>query len=333
MKDLPKISILMPVHNAGDFLSECLVSIVVQTFTHWELIAVDDFSTDQSLAILKEWEAKDPRISVLENSQKGIIPALQLAFKRSKGDYISRMDADDKMPVNKLELLMGAMPLDKKTIVTGMVRYFSDSPVSEGYVRYETWLNSLIAAKNHWQNIYRECVIASPNWLVHRSCFDDVFSFESLNYPEDYDMVFKWFEHGFSVIGVPEVTHLWREHPNRTSRTVEAYQQKAFFQLKTKYFIQNHGSNKKFQLIGGSEKGKLVATILIENNIAFDWFDVNANKITTLILGKEIRDVEQLETNQVSILTVWPTQEKMQVEITQYLAKKRLELGRNCWLF
>jgi hypothetical protein len=243
------------------------------------------------------------------------------------------MDADDKMPVNKLELLMGVMPLDKKTIVTGMVRYFSDSSVSEGYLRYETWLNSLIAAKNHWQNIYRECVIASPNWLVHRSCFEACFGFEQLNYPEDYDMVFKWFEHGFSVIGLPEVTHLWREHPNRTSRTVEAYQQKAFFQLKTRYFIQNHWANKKIQLIGGSEKGKLVATILIENNLDFDWFDVNANKITTLILGKEIRDVEHLETNQVSILTVWPTQEKMQVEITQYLAKKGLELGRNCWLF
>lgn len=333
MKDLPTISILMPVHNAGDFLSECLVSIVAQTFTNWELIAVDDFSTDQSLAILKEWEAKDPRILVLENSQKGIIPALQLAFKRSKGDYISRMDADDKMAANKLELLLGAMPMDKKTIVTGMVRYFSDSPVSEGYVRYENWLNSLISAKNHWQNIYRECVIASPNWLVHRSCFEDCFGFEQLNYPEDYDMVFNWFEHGFSVIGVPEVTHLWREHPSRTSRTVEAYQQKAFFQLKTRYFIQNHRANKKFQLIGGSEKGKLVATILIENNLDFDWFDVNASKITTLILGKEIRDVTQLETNQVSILTVWPAQEKMQVEITQYLAKKGLELGRNCWLF
>ena len=333
MRDLPTISILMPVHNAGDFLSECLVSIVAQTYTNWELIAVDDFSTDNSLSILKEWVAKDLRISVLENSQKGIIPALQLAFETSKGDYISRMDADDKMPINKLELLMGAMPLDKKTIVTGMVRYFSDSPVSEGYVRYETWLNSLISAKNHWQNIYRECVIASPNWLVHRSCFEDCFGFEQLNYPEDYDMVFKWFEHGFSVISVPEVTHLWREHPNRTSRTVEAYQQKAFFQLKTRYFIQNHWSNKKFQLIGRSEKGKLVASILLENNLDFDWFDVNASKITTLILGKEIRDIEQLDANLISILTVWPAHEKMQIEITQYLSKKGLELGRNCWLF
>jgi predicted ABC-class ATPase len=114
---------------------------------------------------------------------------------------------------------------------------------------------------------------------------------------------------------------------------VEAYQQQAFFQLKTRYFIQNHWSNKKFQLIGGSEKGKLVATILIENNLDFDWFDVNASKITTLIFGKEIRDVEQLNANQISILTVWPTQEKMQVEIIQYLAIKGLEIGRNCWLF
>jgi glycosyltransferase involved in cell wall biosynthesis len=323
----------MPVHNTADFIDECLDSIIAQTYTNWELIAVDDFSTDKSSAILNEWAAKEPRISVLKNSQKGIIPALELAFKNSKGNYISRMDADDKMPANKLELLMRAMPLDKKTIVTGMVQYFSDSPVSEGYKRYETWLNSLVSAKNHWQNIYRECVIASPNWLVHRWCFEECFGFESLKYPEDYDMVFKWFDHGFSIVAVPEVTHYWREHAQRTSRTVEAYQQKAFFQLKTNAFIKHHPTCNNFQLIGAGEKGKLVAAILIEHKIDFEWFDLNSTRFNTLILGKEIQDVDQIQPNIISILTVWPDDSKMQVAITEFIHQKGLEFGRNCWLF
>ena len=77
----------------------------------------------------------------------------------------------------------------------------------------------------------------------------------------------------------------------------------------------------------------MVATILRENNIEFDWFDLNDNKFNTLIYRKEIHDVEKLDANQLSILTVWPENKKMQLEITQFLTKKGLELGINCWLF
>ena len=127
------ISILLPVFNTAKYLSECLFSIQSQTETNWELLAVDDFSTDQSLEILNAFAKKDTRINVFKNTEKGIIPALRLAFKKSNGKFITRMDSDDKMMPQKLEILKAL--LQKKGnghIATACVKYFAEEGLKEG---------------------------------------------------------------------------------------------------------------------------------------------------------------------------------------------------------
>jgi len=86
----------MPVFDAGSWLTNCLESIINQTEMDWELIAIDDFSTDNSFDILQQYSLKNDRIQIYKNQSKGIIPALQLAFQQSSGTYITRMDADDE---------------------------------------------------------------------------------------------------------------------------------------------------------------------------------------------------------------------------------------------
>ena len=92
------ISILLPVYNALPYLEECLQSIVNQSEQNWELIAIDDQSTDDSWILLKEFVQKDHRIRCFQTKEKGIIPALRMAFAESKGNLITRMDADAKLP-------------------------------------------------------------------------------------------------------------------------------------------------------------------------------------------------------------------------------------------
>ena len=103
MNEYEAISILMPVKNAALFLRECLDSIVNQEESNFELIAVDDHSTDSSLKILEEYQKKDPRIQVYKNKEHGIIAALRLAYKKSSGILITRMDSDDIMSLHKLK--------------------------------------------------------------------------------------------------------------------------------------------------------------------------------------------------------------------------------------
>ena len=137
------ISILLPVYNAIPYLQICLDSIQNQTEENWELIAIDDFSTDHSLQILMDFKEKNPtRVKVFQNQKKGIIPALQLAFQKSQGEYITRMDADDLMEKTKLETLKGILQKNgKRHLATGLVKYFSETTLGEGYQKYEQWLN------------------------------------------------------------------------------------------------------------------------------------------------------------------------------------------------
>src|SRR5690606_17419694 len=99
------ISILTPFKNSAKFLPECLESIKNQTHTYWELLIVDDGSTDESYHIVESFAEKDKRIRLFRNTGEGIIEALRLAFKKSSGTYITRMDSDDIMIPNKLEVL------------------------------------------------------------------------------------------------------------------------------------------------------------------------------------------------------------------------------------
>lgn len=315
------------------YLQECIDSIISQSHSDWELIAVNDFSTDNSFEMLSDYAKKDDRIKVFNNHRKGIVPALSLAFSKSSGEFITRMDADDRMTQKKLELLKSALDNDK-SIATGKVKYFSDKPISEGYLGYENWLNARIDNDDHWKFVYRECVIASPNWLVKRDCFEKDIDLNDLEYPEDYDMVLKWYGLGYDIVSCPELTHEWREHPDRTSRNNDAYQQPSFFQLKTKRFIEYeifHGE--RIQVLGAGDKGKYVAQELLAQNIPFDWFDFKAEAYNNPIFGQKIQSLSDLKKGVKTILTVWPKNDSSRAGIRQFLSEYHLVFGKNCWLF
>lgn len=99
-----KVTIVTPVHNAGEFLGDCLDSVSAQTYAHWEHILVDDCSTDNSRAIIEAYAKKDHRIvliSLEKNSGAGV--ARNKAIEKATGDYIAFLDSDDQWLGSKLE--------------------------------------------------------------------------------------------------------------------------------------------------------------------------------------------------------------------------------------
>lgn len=285
MSDL--VSILMPVKNAGLYLDECIQSIVEQDYENWELLAVNDHSTDSSKEILDQWVQKDSRIESLENSGNGIIEALRTAFDKSSGEFIHRMDADDIMAKDKLsELLQLLKENGKGTVGTALVHYFADGGVSEGYEKYEKWINALSINGNHWDEIYQECVIASPCWLIYRSDLLKCEAFEPNRYPEDYDLVFRFYEQKMKVKAVQKKLHLWRDHTERSSRNDPHYRDSSFFQLKLDYFLKLERDESRNLIVwGAGPKGKRMAKMLQKKGVAFEWVSNNPNKH-----GKEIYD-------------------------------------------
>lgn len=216
----PLVSILVPFKNTEHFLPECIESIMNQSYTNWELLIIDDGSTDNSYQIVSEHANKDNRIKLFKNTGNGIIDALRVAFKHSHGDYITRMDSDDIMIPEKLEVLAkGLQTHGKQHLAVGLVKYFSSNGINDGYAKYETWLNNLTKKGNNFSEIYKECVIPSPCWMVHREDLIACSAFEPTNYPEDYDLTFRFFKQGFKCIPCDTVLHEWRDYSTRTSRT------------------------------------------------------------------------------------------------------------------
>ena len=100
------LSIIVPVYNTEKYLKQCIESILNQTFSDFELIIVDDGSTDSSSQIVDDFEQRDNRIRVIHQKNSGIVGAVRTGVLQAKGDYVSFVDSDDYCELNKYEILM-----------------------------------------------------------------------------------------------------------------------------------------------------------------------------------------------------------------------------------
>src|ERR1035437_10045946 len=95
MSEAPTISVLLPAYNAELYLRQAVDSVLAQSFADFELLALDDGSTDRSLSILREYESKDSRVRVISRENRGLVSSLNELITESRGRYLARMDADD----------------------------------------------------------------------------------------------------------------------------------------------------------------------------------------------------------------------------------------------
>lgn len=329
------ISILMPVKNVGLYLEECLISIQGQTLEHWELIAVNDHSTDHSENILNSFAAKDSRIRMLQNKGKGIIEALRTGYAESRGNFIHRMDADDLMVLDKLETLKRTLEkVGMGHVATAKVHYFAKKGVNEGYLRYEKWLNTLCDQNNHWDELFKECVIASPNWMMYRTDFETCGGFNSDIYPEDYDLVFRMFQSGFQVSCAPKVTHLWRDHSERSSRNDANYANNTFFEIKIHYFLAiKQNPERPLMIWGAGKKGKRLAKLLQKRNLPFTWVSNNPNKHGKEIYDQLMESFENIATQDNPQIVITVALKNAKQEIVSFLTNLSLKEGEDYFFF
>ncbi|WP_452224731.1 glycosyltransferase family 2 protein [Lacinutrix chionoecetis] len=323
----PLISILIPFKNTEAFLDACLNSILNQTYTHWELLIIDDNSTDKSYQLVANYAEEDNRIKLFKNDGSGIISALHLAFSKSKGEYITRMDSDDIMPNNKLKsLLDNLLQYGKNHVATGLVRYFSAEGISDGYRKYELWLNELTKNGTNYSEIYKECVIPSPCWMLHREDLVAIDAFKPKRYPEDYDLTFRFYEANYKIIPCNKVLHHWRDYGTRASRTDAHYAENSFIDLKLYYFLKlDYTPSRPLVIWGAGKKGKTIAKKLIEHKIPFQWICDNPKKIGKHIYDIEMKPFQYLEAlhQPQSIVSVANSEEQLKIKAYFSTLKKQ----------
>ncbi len=323
----PLISILVPFKNTEDFITDCVHSIISQTYQNWEAIFIDDGSDDLSFEIIKNFADIDSRIQLYKNEGIGIIAALQTAYNHCEGTYITRMDSDDIMTSNRLEVMVSKLEKHgRKHLAIGQVKYFRADGISDGFARYERWLNRLTKAGTNYSEIYKECVIPSPCWMLHQDDFIACDGFNPNRYPEDYDLAFRYYKAGYTCIPCDKVLLHWRDYSTRSSRTHEHYAENSFLDLKVHYFLElNYDASRPLTVWGAGTKGKTLAKLLLKHDIPFFWICDNPKKIGKHIYEQELFNFDylsQLKKPQ-SIVTV--ANKEAQIEITSYFETQDMQ--------
>ncbi len=318
MQEQPLVSIVMAVKDTAPYLPECLDSICNQTYQNWELIAVNDHSTDATPEILKAYSEKDPRVRYFDSDQPRLIPTLQVAYKQVKGTLLNRMDSDDKMPLDKIETLVNEwQKYGKGHVIAGGTEHFVDEGVvGDGFLKYERWLNNVAKNGLHYREIYRECVIPSHCWMIHKDDFDAAGAFDPVIYPEDYDLCFRFYEKGYTIIGIDKILHFWRDRSNRISRTWDEYKDNRYYEMKLRFFFKLDRDVKRPLVVWGAGKnGKDLVKLIQQQEDQIAWVCDNENKI-----GKDIYDIRMQHFNEI------PTLENAQILIAVASPDAKIEI-------
>ncbi|MBE9560405.1 MAG: glycosyltransferase [Proteobacteria bacterium] len=274
-----RVSVLMPVFNAQATLNECLDSIFSQSLQSFEIIAVDDFSTDGSVAIMESYD--DPRIRVIESKEKGIVSALNTGLVNCRSNYVARMDADDVMYVNRLEKQYDVMRSDLDlTLCATQVRKFPEEIIQAGYAEYIRWQNACLTPQDINNQIYIESPFAHPSVMFRKDRVIESGAYKDGEFPEDYELWFRLFHAQHKMMKFEEVLLDWRESDNRLSRTSSRYSNLAFEKLRAEYLVKDkrlQGRNIVFW--GAGRKTRQRARHLIDNGVRPSaWIDIDTKK-------------------------------------------------------
>lgn len=229
----PRISVILPVRNAATTLRPTLQSIAAQTLPDWELLVIDDHSTDNTPLIVSEFAANDPRIRVQTSPGHGIVAALNQGIASARADLVARMDADDLCHPTRLE--RQAAHLDQHPeigLVSCRVAFGGDRRRARGYALHVDWLNSIVTPEQVTRNRFVESPFAHPSVMFRRSLTAEHGGYRDGPFPEDYELWLRWLDHGVSMGKVNETLFTWTDPPDRLSRTDPRYSAEAFYRIK-----------------------------------------------------------------------------------------------------
>lgn len=175
----------MGVHNGASLVGSAIESIVLQTYDNWELIVVDDGSTDETLAVVKSWASRDSRVCLLEHQVNlGLAASLNHAFSRARGELIARQDADDFSFPDRLRKQVSYLDAHPDVAVLGTGAEFVDEN--------GTALKIGLMPEQHddiSSNIYRKSPFIHPSVMMRRTFLEPMGGYDPrLRRAEDIDL-------------------------------------------------------------------------------------------------------------------------------------------------
>ena len=225
---MPKISVIIPCYNVEKCLEECLDSVLKQTFNDFEVICVEDCSTDNTLDILQKYKNKLSIHVVHNDANKGQAESRNIGLKLAKGDYIYFLDSDDIITPNCLEILYNKISKDNSDLVIAQIKAYPQEPTDSFCTTYSDNLNDYLRftpfeqykvtptnAINNYNKLnccpvnklYRKSFLLDNNiYFIHQKCFH-----------EDNGFWLKILACNPIISGIDEITYFYRVRNGSTT--------------------------------------------------------------------------------------------------------------------
>jgi glycosyltransferase involved in cell wall biosynthesis len=288
---MPDVSVLLPCYNAQATLEETLDSLQSQTYTDFEIICVDDGSTDRTLEILHAHAEMDHRIRILHTDHGGVIQAANHGLSACQGEIIVRLDADDRCRPQRIELQRRyLLEHPDVAVVSCLVAGFPSPEIGEGFEIYYEWLNSLIHHEEIIREIFVESPIANPSAAFRRSWIRDLGGYQDHGWPEDYDLWLRLYLAGARFAKIDQILLEWREHPARLTHEDPRYSLENFLRAKAHYLAKGPARDRDAVIVwGAGMTGRRLSKHLQREGLPLRAFvDVDENKIGRTRRGKPI---------------------------------------------
>ena len=205
---MPRISVILPIYNASEFLYESLESLSNQTYTDFEIIAIDDGSTDNSLDLLEDYAKKEHRLRIISRYNKGITKTLNEGIELANGEYIARMDSDDISFPLRFEKQLKFLEENNLDICGSQYQAFgSKSEIS----------NMPIKSEDCYVRLLLGFCIAHPSFLIKKSIISKYRYNENFKYSQDYELCCRMALDKIKMGNTPDILLKYRFSENQIS--------------------------------------------------------------------------------------------------------------------
>ena len=327
---MSRVSILLPFYQAAETLEEAIQSILSQTYNHWELLLLDDGSTDGSSHLAQMYAALDSRIKHHYLDHGGIVKTLNTGIQLSNSPLIARMDADDiSLPerLDKQVQYLGQHP--DIGLASCLVEHLATESTQQGYLEYINWINSLTDSEEIHLRRFVESPFAHPSVIFRRELIEQHGGYLEGDFPEDYELWLRWLDAGVQIAKVPETLLNWRDLPHRLSRQDPRYRLEAFYRMKFQY-IKKILPEKPLWIWGAGRTTRQRAGWLEEQGVKIEgYYDVDPQKTGDPQTGLIVKNYHDLPPPGKIFLLTLVSIRGVREEIFEFLTGKNWQEGED----